>query len=104
MGGGVTAWRFVEQMERVGVETALDVGVQEGVGRVEGLGRVERAGLEEDGMECRGERRVPPPRGPTKKANGGGGAGRRRWRGRGSGRSGERQHGSSGVNGLTSSD
>jgi hypothetical protein len=37
-------------MERVGVEAALDVGVQEGVGRCEGLGRVERAGLEEDSV------------------------------------------------------
>lgn len=75
VGGGVTARRFVEQMERVGVEAALEVGVEEGVGRDEGLGRVERAGLEEDGVERGGERRVAPPRGPTKEADGGGSGG-----------------------------
>lgn len=75
VGGGVAARRFVEQVERVGVEAALEVGLQEGVGRDEGLGRVERAGLEEDGVERGGERRVAPPRGPTKEADGGGSGG-----------------------------
>jgi hypothetical protein len=105
VGGGVPVRRFVEQMERVGVEAALDVGVQEGVGRCEGLGRVELAGLEEDSVERGGERRVASPCGSTKEADGGGSGGSAatswgRGRGRGRARSGERQHRSSTVNGL----
>jgi hypothetical protein len=88
-------------VERVRVEAALDVGVQEGVGRGEGLGRVERAGLEEGGVERGGERRVAPPCGSAKEADGGGsGGGAGTSWGRGRGRSGEREHRSSAVNGL----